>query len=272
MTGESQSTTNGSLVLALAAVLFAVAFLPFLLEDDSGGGGTAFTGGVATAGPGDTPRLPDASATRRAAPPADASDPDTEDPDAEDPYTAAPDPTYPRPVAPPAPVRDPRQEAFEAAARVGTCLNAYLLGDSAGTWNSEVPRQVPCGAWEAYARVAGVNGTCPTADAGYARWGYGNVSLCLERQFKQGQCFLVSREGGTSSDPQYSGNLFTWADCGAQRIPVEYDSILVITNVYRAPSTLTDSMCRRAANDRTRYWYWLARNNSTLICATYPAR
>lgn len=261
MTGESRSTTNGSLILALAAVLFAVGILPLVLEDDSDGDGAAFTGGVSATGPDGVPVLPNPTATRRATPP-----------DPSDPYTAVPDPTYPRTVAPPPPVRDPRADAFQAAARVGTCLNAYLLGDSAGTWNSQVPRQVPCTAWEAYTRVAGVNGTCPTGDVGYTRWGYGDVSLCLERQFKQGQCFLVSREGGTSSQPKYSGNLFTWADCTADRIPVEYDSILVITNVYRAPSTLTNSMCMRAANDRTQYWYWLARNNSTLVCATYPAR
>ncbi len=259
VTGETRSTTTGNAILALAAVLFAVAILPFVLEDD--GDGSALTDGVAATAP-DGVRMPTVPIpTRRSATAVPGN-----------PYTAAPDPDHPRPVAPPSPVRDPREEAFEAAAQVGTCLNAYLLGDGEGSWNSEVPRQVPCSAWEAYARVAGVNGTCPTADAGYARWSYGDVSLCLERQFKQGQCFLVSREGGTSSEPRYSGNLFTWADCQAERIPAEYDSILVITNVYRAPSTLTDSMCRRAANDRTRYWYWLARNNSTLICATYPAR
>lgn len=252
MTGEARSTSNGNLVLALAAVLFAVAVLPFVLEDDGKGDTAAFAGTTGTATPG-----PDNVAT----PPRSTTEPS-------DPYEED------TPVVPSAPVWDPRKQAFENAASVGTCLYAYQVGDGRGgwSWSTDTPKLVPCRSQEAFVRVAGVNGTCPSGDVGITRWTYGDISLCLERQFQPGQCFLVTREGGTDNAPQYYGYLFTWVDCQAERIPADFDSLLAITAVYQAPSSIPRNVCARSANDRTYYSYWLAKNNSTLVCAAYPNR
>ncbi|MYS84993.1 hypothetical protein [Embleya scabrispora] len=264
MTGVTEDgNRHGNLVLLLAAVLFAVLVLPHVLEDDgddgrSPAGLTAATRGLPTGG------LPTGETAVRGLPSDPRRTPGR--------TTTAPD-TRPEKDTP-TPVRDPRADAFTAVARKGVCLNAWQTGTERGSgWNTDTPRAVDCDADSAFVRVVGVNATnCPTIDPGITDWRYGTVELCLERQFRQGQCFLVSREGGTGDAPRYSANLFTWVDCGAQRIPSGFDSLLVVTGVYRAPSNVRAGACARAANDRTYYWYWVARSDSTLVCATYPRR
>lgn len=250
----SGETSYGAGLLGAAALFFAVVLLPIAWEDDTSSplGNSSSVGG-AGAVPTGTPRAGSEDA-------ADGGD-----------LTGSggvPTQRVPTPTA----VRDPVAEAFAAAARVGTCVRAYKTGFQDGAqWNAAAPEVVGCSTDSAFARVAGVNSDCPRSDGGYASWTYGNVSLCLERQFQEGQCFLVSREGGTDSRPVYSAHLFTWVDCDAQRIPADFDSYLVITGVYRAPDPVPDGACRRSAYDRNLYWSWVTRQDTTLVCATPPA-
>lgn len=250
----------GRVVLGAAALVFLIGLLPVALRDDA----SPFEAGNAKSdgGPGPVP-----TSTARSG---------TQLPFDEDDFTVPTrTPRAPATTREPSPtrVRDPRADAFAAAARVGTCLNAYKTGYRDGAaWNSDVPVAVDCSADAAYARVAGVNSTCPSGESAYARLSYGDVSLCLERRFRQGQCFLVKRTGGPDSAPEYSANLFTWVDCGADRIPADFDSMLVITGVFRAPSTIPRGACSRAAYDRTQYWTWVVSDMNALVCATYPAR
>lgn len=252
----------GSVVLGVAALVFLVGLLPVALKDDA----SPFEAGNVGSGNGPGP-VPTSTVRSGTQLPFDEDD--------------FPVPTRtPRvpaatrdSAAQPTRARDPRAEAFAAAARVGTCLNAYKTGYQDGSvWNSDVPLVVDCSTDAAYARVAGVNSTCPTGESAYARLAYGDVSLCLERRFREGQCFLVKRTGGPDSAPEYSGNLFTWEDCDADRIPADFDSTLVITGLFRAPSTIPRGACSRSAYDRTLYWTWVVSEMNTLVCATYPAR
>ncbi|MGR6997551.1 hypothetical protein ACU686_04620 [Yinghuangia aomiensis] len=260
MSGASgREKPYGSVVLGAAALVFLIGLLPVALRDDV----SPFDAGNAKSdgGPGRCPRRRSGRGrscrTTRTITRARRGRPGSR-------RRGEPSPSR---------ARDPQADAFAAAARVGTCLNAYKTGYRDGAaWNSDVPVMVDCSADAAYARVAGVNSTCPTGESAYARLSYGDVSLCLERRFQQGQCFLVKRTGGPDSAPEYSANLFTWVDCGADRIPADFDSMLVITGVFRAPSTIPRGACSRAANDRTRYWTWVVSDMNALICATYPAR
>jgi hypothetical protein len=279
MTGAPGSDTQqGTIILAVAAVLFAALILPFVLEDDDSSTASGLPAGAAvdTKNPAGAFPTRTGPTTRPTREPAGAADPTRRAPSAAD-DTDDSDDNSTSPAYPPArttQVADPREEAFRRVARNGTCLAAYQTGNSgADAWNSQLPRAVDCSSESAYVRVAGVNaGNCPEADPGVTTWGYGDITLCLERKFALGQCFLVDEEGGSQQQPRYSANLFTWVDCDAQRIPAAYDSLLVITGVYRAPDPVPDGACARGAYDRTRYWYWVANAKSTLVCATYPAR
>ncbi|WP_439679117.1 hypothetical protein [Embleya sp. MST-111070] len=271
MTGVGDSKRQqGNLVLLVAALLFAVIVLPRVLEDDKGGKGAGGAPAALTAATKGAPRaglptgLPTGFPTVRGLP-ADPRQTPGRTPSGSDSRPGGSVPT---------PVRDPRADAFAAVAHNGICLNAWQTGTERGSgWNTDTPRAVDCDSDSAYVRVAGVNATnCPISDPGVTSWRYRDVDLCLERQFRKGQCFLVSRSGGTENTPRYSANLFTWIDCDAARIPASFDSLLAVTGVYRAPAEVRAGACARVANDRTYYWYWVAHNDTTLICATYPNR
>lgn len=111
-----------------------------------------------------------------------------------------------------------------------------------------------------------------TADPVHAWWRYGDIKLCLERVYRQGRCFLVSRDGGSESSPRYTADLLTWVDCDGQRIPVAYDSLPAITGCHHAPATIRDGACSRVRGDRTSYWSWHSPALSALICAAHRNR
>lgn len=258
--------TRGVAVLVVAALVFAVLLMPWALEDDGGSGDIANTvPATATSRVGSVP-APGGTVRETGSVRETGTVRETD--------SVVPAPTLDRPApGVPTQVRDPRAEAFRAAARRGTCLNAFQTGaDEGAGWNSEVPRIVDCSSGYAYVRVAGVNTSCPIEDMAVASWAYGDVSLCLERLFKPGQCFLARRTGGPESNPVYNADLFTWVDCDAQRVPVPYNAVLVISGAYRAPATIPSRACSRSANDRTHYWYWTSSAQESLICATFPAR
>ncbi|MDI2128385.1 hypothetical protein [Yinghuangia seranimata] len=274
MTGVSDGNKNrGTIVLVVSAVVFAVAVLPNVLEDKDDRRTPAALAGASGNQP--TGRAPTGPVPKGGLPtglfptdfPTDvATAPQRTSAGG---GTVAP---APRPTAA-ATTRNAREEAFASVASNGTCLNTWQTGVQTGhVWSKDPPPAVACGSDSAFVRVIGVNVTnCPETDPGVAAWRAEGYELCLERQFRQGQCFLVKRDGGTQDSPAYSANLFTWVDCDAARIPSEYDSILAITGVYRAPATVQPGVCSRVAGDRTRYWYWVSRD-TTLVCATYPNR
>ncbi|MFG3409293.1 serine/threonine-protein kinase [Streptomyces sp. NPDC048142] len=125
---------------------------------------------------------------------------------------------------------DPRDRAF-AAVRRGNCLNVH--DDGYDRWSKDTPHTVPCGWLTAYVRVTGVadSDRCESG-GGRTSWSHTNddltrTVLCLERQFRTGQCFLATAKDRRPD----TANLMTIWDCNARRVPVKYDFIMRITSV-----------------------------------------
>ncbi|MDI2124836.1 serine/threonine-protein kinase [Yinghuangia seranimata] len=162
----------------------------------------------------------------------------------------------------PARTQSSEDKAF-AAISAGDCLDAY--SDGYGKWSSSVPNDVSCGGANAYLRVSSVrssSGAC-AAGAGQSVWWHVNddistTALCVERQFRSGQCFLAEKSGDTVG----SANLMTVWNCSADKVPVAFDYIMQITAVYAAGTTT--SSCPSVPNHYSYSWTaWDGR----LICA-----
>ncbi|MBW1604510.1 serine/threonine protein kinase [Streptomyces sp. JJ66] len=131
---------------------------------------------------------------------------------------------------PPPPEPDPADKAF-AAVRRGDCLTVH--DDGFGKWSEKTPSTVPCGWLTAYVRVTEVAGSdrCESA-GGRTSWSHRNddltrTVLCLERQFRTGQCFLANAKDRRPK----AANLMTVWDCAASKVPVAYDFVMRITSV-----------------------------------------
>ncbi|MEV0373989.1 serine/threonine-protein kinase [Streptomyces sp. NPDC050636] len=156
----------------------------------------------------------------------------------------------------------PVDEAF-ASVRSGDCLDAYQ--DGYGRWSRSAPLRVGCGAANAYLRVLSVteSGSCPShgGRGGWSHTGedYSSTNLCVERQFRKGQCFLAKAGGG---HPR-SANLLTLWNCSASKVPREFDYIMQVTAVMRA-SAGTDA----CPSEPGRYRYaWDVYGGEAMICA-----
>ncbi|MBB1256773.1 YqkE family protein, partial [Streptomyces sp. OF3] len=130
------------------------------------------------------------------------------------------------------PPREPnlRDTAF-AAVRPGHCLNVHNNGYD--RWSKNSPVTVPCGWLTAYVRVTRVT-KFDTCESGGGRTSWSHVNddltrtvLCLERQFRTGQCFLATAKDGSPN----TASLMTIWDCNASKVPIEYDFIMRITSV-----------------------------------------
>lgn len=157
---------------------------------------------------------------------------------------------------------DPVDQAF-AAVRAGDCLDAYQ--DGYGSWSRTVPSRVDCGAANAYLRVARVagSGTCPSGGGRGGWWhsaeDYSTVNLCVERQFRNGQCFLAKASGNRPG----GANLLTLWNCNADKVPRGFNYIMQITAVLSA-SAGTDA----CPADPGHYRYsWNVYDGRTMICA-----
>ncbi|WP_425245293.1 serine/threonine protein kinase [Streptomyces sp. NEAU-NA10] len=153
-----------------------------------------------------------------------------------------------RPVSVYSPTPDPTEQAFTAV-RAGDCLNAYGTG-YVGQWSTEVPKRVDCDAADAFVRVTSTSEDwgfdCPNS-AGRSYWSHhggvsGHTVLCLERQFRIGQCVPAQ---GTDGGGIRLDLLRVW-NCGADTVPSGYQYILQITGVHEG----SNGRCPVS----TRYW------------------
>ncbi|MFD8545491.1 serine/threonine-protein kinase [Streptomyces sp. NPDC059649] len=156
----------------------------------------------------------------------------------------------------------PVDQAF-AAVQAGDCLDAYQNGY--GSWSRTMPQRVNCGAANAYLRVARVasSGTCPSGGGRGGWWhsaeDYSTVNLCVERQFRNGECFLAKANG----DRPGGANLLTLWNCNADKVPRGFNYIMQITAVLSASSGTN-----ACPVDPGHYRYsWNVYDGRTMICA-----
>ncbi|MFC9228606.1 protein kinase [Streptomyces decoyicus] len=148
--------------------------------------------------------------------------------------------------------------------RAGDCLDAYQNGY--GSWSRTAPQQVGCGAADAYLRVLRVTrsgGGCPSGGGRGSWWHTGQdytfTNLCVERQFRRGQCFLAKSASGRPGP----ANLLTAWSCSAGRVPSEFSYIMQVTAVL--PASAGTNAC---PGEPGRYRYsWNVYDGRTMICA-----
>ncbi|WP_126638197.1 LppU/SCO3897 family protein [Embleya hyalina] len=170
--------------------------------------------------------------------------------------------SYTGPPFSPSPSRtpDPLDKAF-AAVGTGDCVNVFIRG---GEWNRKAPDVVACRAADAYMSVASTrdDATCE-AGGGRTFWRHTNddgsrVKLCLERQFRAGQCFPGTR----SEDDTMRAQLSTLWDCDATTVPQGSTHVMKITGLLSAGSAV--GSCPGDPGKRQRGW---TAYNGLLVCA-----
>lgn len=178
-------------------------------------------------------------------------------------YEPATDPTTDSPSPTPSPTPDAADQAFAEVAD-GDCLNVY--NDGYNEWSTKTPEIVSCNAGNAYMRVWAVFETgsveCLTGPS-RAQWSHVNddgsvIRLCMERQFRPGQCFLAVAEGGKPG----SGNLRTLWDCEKTTVPQAFDYIMEITGTVRGSSNPGDCPGTPSKNQ-----YAWTLEDGTMLCA-----
>ena len=167
--------------------------------------------------------------------------------------------------APPSP--DVTAEAYRTV-RAGECLAAP---------GEALPVAVDCAGEEAFLRIRAVTddaGRCPNGP-GLSDWyhsdGRGNtVALCLQREFRAGQCFaaiLSTEHGGYAMT---NADLRSRVECTAAEVPDPYNVVLVISEVL--PVLPDGGECSQEPERLSSYWFWIANGDSVKVCATFAAR
>ncbi|WP_438489661.1 protein kinase domain-containing protein [Streptomyces sp. S186] len=177
--------------------------------------------------------------------------------------SASPTPYSPSPSPTPVASRTPSAAdlAFSSV-RAGDCLDGYANGY--GDWSPTAPDRVDCQAANAYLRVGSVlgSGSCPSGP-GLGGWWHAaadrsSVNLCVERQFRVGQCFLARSNGGRPG----GANLLTLWNCGAGRVPREFSFIMQVTAVLPASAGT-----RACPPDPGHYTYsWQVYEGRSILC------
>ncbi|MEV0990662.1 serine/threonine-protein kinase [Streptomyces sp. NPDC049949] len=254
--------SSGAAGWGVAAVFLAIALLVWqpwtVLQGTSADARSTPTAAVTHGSAPTEPRLPsERPAPARTPTPTPSQEAKTD--------SSATDPVRPTPTASPTPTptRDRTEEAF-LSVRQGSCLPLYATGYP-DKWNVDVPPgPVRCDTDQAHVQVSSVtNGDCPGGN-GRTYWRYKTTNLCLTRIFHVGYCVLGK---GRSNGVELG--TFTLVDCKATRIPAEYDYVLHITGVYRAPANASSANCRRSQNDSTDYRAWLVVDDSVLLCTMF---
>ncbi len=167
---------------------------------------------------------------------------------------------------------DPTEVAFRSVT-VGSCLPVYMTGHGNEWSHSAPPDPVSCSASYAglfqVTRVGSSSAQCGTG-TGHTSWSYDGGSgerttLCLERVWVPRFCVLAQGDGAGGVA---SIGTTTAVDCDADRIPVDYDYVLVVAAVYRAPANATADHCRESPYDSRQYWSLLVDEDATLVCFT----
>ncbi|GIH01394.1 serine/threonine-protein kinase [Plantactinospora mayteni] len=149
---------------------------------------------------------------------------------------SATDSATPTPTPTPTPTSDPTRKAFEKIS-AGDCVDAYVR--PSGNWSRGTPRTVGCGRSDAYLKVLKVVNDsleCARNDGdldGELSWSYGEdaneIALCVQRQFRTGDCFLATKGTDENSVSISNRDLMTSWPCVADSAPGEYDFVLRIT-------------------------------------------
>ncbi|WP_173019578.1 LppU/SCO3897 family protein, partial [Streptomyces alkaliphilus] len=172
---------------------------------------------------------------------------------------------------------DPTAEAYQRV-RPGDCLSNHKTGEE---WNSHLPTTVACASDAAFLRVTGVTDRADACPSGSGRGDWHHTSpeggvtvLCLQREFRPGQCFPARSTDGAAGPGRAipEADLHVWLDCGSERLPDPYNTVLVISDVLPAPDRVPAAVCSRGPGDRGHYWYWVLNGDTELVCATRPAR
>ncbi|MFE7355047.1 serine/threonine protein kinase [Streptomyces sp. NPDC057543] len=170
---------------------------------------------------------------------------------------------------------DPTPDAADVAFRAvstGDCLTAY--DDGYDEWSTDVPHTVSCGAADAYTRVTSARkgisvSNCPTG-SGRSYWSHVGsvsdftVSLCVERQFRTGQCFVAKISNTKVTDSRLMN---VWS-CDAAKVPSGYNATLQITGYHRAQKSYPRGYCSRSQGDRNSYWIYDVDGGKNVLCTT----
>ncbi|WP_432752806.1 serine/threonine-protein kinase [Streptomyces sp. JL2001] len=177
--------------------------------------------------------------------------------------------SYSPPTTPPTPTPDARDQAFRAVDS-GDCLTAY--DDGYGSWSTTTPQTVGCSAANAHLRVTSASrgidfADCPSGN-GRSYWYHSGsrydfaTTLCVERQYRKGECFVAKRSGRTITS---SRTMNLWS-CEADEVPRGYDTILQITGYYRAEKSYPAGYCSRGSGDRNVYWTYEVDGGRNVLC------
>lgn len=142
----------------------------------------------------------------------------------------------------PSPTPDRTWKAFDDTS-VNDCLDASGDPWNPGGWLEAMPRTVSCGESDAYLRVTGVGKASSACDSkpldGESYWESptydgDRIYLCVERQFRDGECFLAKRgsKPGLAAISGY-GLMTSWR-CNKSDLPKEYSYVLQFTGYYKS--------------------------------------
>jgi serine/threonine protein kinase len=142
----------------------------------------------------------------------------------------------------PSPSPDRTWKAFDDIS-VNDCLDASGDPWNPGGWREDMPRAVSCGESDAYLKVAEVGETSSACASkpldGESYWESpardgGRIYLCVERQFRHGECFLGKRgrKPGRAAISGY-GLMTSWR-CDENDLPQEYSYVLQFTGYYKS--------------------------------------
>ncbi|MFD8864525.1 protein kinase [Streptomyces sp. NPDC059590] len=168
----------------------------------------------------------------------------------------------------PEPEPDPTEEAFKAVSS-GDCLDVVDTGYGGLTkydWSEEKPNTTSCG-YGTRVKVTSTADDCPSGVA-KATWSYYSTSsgertaLCLTGQYRQGDCLLAKHEGSNIS----SIAMLSSPNCTDRKVPVAYNEILVVTDIYRANASTGTEVCRHGQYDMNTYWSTKVDDGATLLC------
>ncbi|MFF9869618.1 serine/threonine-protein kinase [Streptomyces sp. NPDC013953] len=171
----------------------------------------------------------------------------------------------------PTPAPDAVDLAFRAVDS-GDCLTAY--DDGHESWSTRTPQTVGCSAANAYLRVTSASegidfANCPSGN-GRSYWYHSGsrysfaTTLCVERQFRKGQCFVANRSGRTITA---SRPLNLW-NCDATEVPHGFNTVLQITGYHKARTFYPAGYCSRSRDDRNIYWTYEVDGGRNVLCTT----
>ncbi|GGT83341.1 serine/threonine-protein kinase [Streptomyces lateritius] len=173
------------------------------------------------------------------------------------------------------PAPTPTPDAVDLAFRsvdTGDCLTAF--DDGYDSWSTRTPQTVSCSAANAYLRVTSATEGIDFADCasgnGRGYWYHSGsrhsfaTTLCVERQFRKGQCFVAKRSGDTITA---SRTLNLW-NCDATKVPKGFNTVLQITGYHQAQKSYPAGYCSRSRDDRNIYWTYEVDGGRNVLCTT----